>query len=228
MILGGFLGSASVYRGMQERLRVLAGTPAYVVPVGVRQWAATTRASGWLAVLRLLDRTVDRALVESGADAVTLVGHSSGGVMGRLYLSPGPFQGQRFAGLEKVRHLVTLGSPHHNVRGSRLRKWVDRTLPGAYFAPRVAYTAVAGRAVRGDPAGSLKERSVAYLYRQLCGDGHAWGDGLVPLPSALLDGARAVVLDGVHHAPVGGARWYGSDEVVPGWWSATHPGAGTG
>lgn len=223
MILGGFLGPPSVYRGMRDALGVLTGAPVHVVPVGMRHWAATTRASGWLAVLRLLDRTVSRALEEAGADAVSLVGHSSGGVMGRLYLSPDPFEGHRFAGLERVRRLVTLGSPHQNVRGSRLRKWVQQALPGAFFAPQVAYTTVAGRAVRGDPRGSLKERGVGYLYRQLCGRGDVWGDGLVPVASAELQGAEVVVLDGVHHAPVGGARWYGSVDVVARWW----PGAET-
>jgi hypothetical protein len=221
VILGGFLGTPSLYRGMQDRLGILTGGAIHVVPVGLRHWAATTRAAGWLAILLRLDRTVALALEEGPADAVTLVGHSSGGVMGRLYLSPEPFEGHRFAGLEKVRHLITLGSPHHNVRGARLRRWVDRTLPGAHFAPGVAYTTVAGRAIRGDPGGSLKERGVARLYRHLCGRGDVWGDGLVPVPSARLEGAREVVLDGVYHAPLAGARWFGSGDVVPQWWSDT-------
>ena len=138
--------------------------------------------------------------------------------MGRLYLSPEPFRGHAFRGLEKVAHLITLGSPHLSIRGAPMRRWVDRTYPGAFFAPQVSYTAVGGRVIRGSSAGSAKERVVRLLYRQLCGDGEQWGDGLVPLLSARLEGARNLVVEGAAHAPLGGRRWYGSPDLVRAWW----------
>jgi hypothetical protein len=138
--------------------------------------------------------------------------------MGRLYLSPEAFQGTRFRGLEKVSHLVTLGSPHGNLRGARIRRWVHRTYPGAHYAPADTYTAVAGCALEGRSTGTLGERVAFRLYRHLCGEGAVCGDGLVPIPSARLEGAANLVLDGVFHAPLGGRSWYGSPTVVRRWW----------
>lgn len=41
-------------------------------------------------------------------------------------------------------------------------------------------------------------------YRQVCGEGHGVeGDAVVPVTSALLDGAEAVVVDGVFHRCAG-------------------------
>jgi len=215
-----------MYRGMREVLAELAGSPVLVVPVTLADWLTAASGWGWKRILLKLERTVGEAMTLEGGRRVTLVGHSSGGVMGRLYLSPEPFRGHAFRGQEKVGRLVTLGSPHLNVRGSPMRRWVDRTYPGAFFAPRVSYTAVGSRAIQGRSRGSMKERMAHLLYRQLCGDGTDWGDGLVPLLSARLEGARNLVLDGVAHAPVGGRRWYGSPDVVRAWWEGAAGGGG--
>ncbi len=222
-MLGGLLSTPSLYREMGDTLRRLAGAPVLVVPVSRLEWAATVSGWGWERILLKLRETVDRAFRLGEDRRVTLVGHSAGGVIGRLYLSPEPFRGHRFRGLDQVRHLITLGSPHLNVRGARLRSWVDRTLPGAYFAPRVAYSTVAGRAVRGDRRGPVKARLAYLLYRQLCGEGSQWGDGVVPLASARLEGAANLTLDAVAHAPIGGKLWYGTPEMVREWWEQSRP-----
>jgi pimeloyl-ACP methyl ester carboxylesterase len=171
-----------------------------------------------LRILRKLHRTVLEAVDANGGRRVTLVGHSAGGVMGRLYLSPEPFKGESFNGLTRVSRLITLGSPHKNVRGALMRRWVDRTLPGAYFSPDVAYRSVAGSLIKGDRRGSAKEKAAFHVYRYLGGDGGVWGDGLVPVPCALLDGAEHLTLPEVGHAPVGGGSWYGTPKVVRHWW----------
>ena len=173
---------------------------------------------GWERIPVKLKNVVQKAVRTQGGSRVVLVGHSAGGVMGRLFLSPEPFRGVRFNGVEQIKHLITLGSPHRNVRGARIRRWVDQQYPGAYFAPEVTYTTVAGRAIQGDLQGTLKSRVVHLLYRQLSGDVGEWGDGIVPLTSARLDGARNLVLDDVAHAPTGGRRWYGTSAVVREWW----------
>lgn len=101
-----------------------------------------------------------------------------------------------------------------------MRRWVDRTLPGAYFAPDVAYRSVAGSLIKGDRRGGTREKAAYYVYRHLGGNGGVWGDGLVPVPCALLDGAEQLTLPDVGHAPLGGRRWYGTPEVVRQWWGA--------
>jgi hypothetical protein len=41
---------------------------------------------------------------------------------------------------------------------------------------------------------------------QVCGEAEVWGDGIVPLPSAHLDSATNVDLDGVYHSPLGASK----------------------
>jgi hypothetical protein len=219
VIMGGFLSFPAVYRRMRETLAELAGQQVWVVEAFIHDWILAVAPIGWKRLLDKLQRTVLRAVRESSTGKVTLVGHSSGGVVGRLYLSPVPFLGVAYRGLEHVDHLITLGSPHHNERGTRMREWVDETYPGAFFAPQVDYTSVAGRAVQGNRHGSFRERCAYLFYRRLCGDGNVWGDGLVPEESALLQSSRQICLDGVSHF-AGVGLWYGADGVISRWWSA--------
>ncbi len=109
---------------------------------------------------------------------------------------------------------------------------VNARWPGAHFAGRgVEYIAVAGRSVIGDSAAPRgappKYAHAAYFEVSGAGDGVA-GDGVVPLASALLAGARHVVVDGARHSvsrlgsfeeapPEGAGAWYGSEEVVDLW-----------
>jgi hypothetical protein len=140
--------------------------------------------------------------------------------LGRLYLSPEPFKGHTYNGLDFVDHLITLGSPHYNFRGAALRKWVEKKYPGAFFKPAVRYISVAGKAVRGSRHGSFKERLVHWFYKNLCGTGDEWGDGMVPLPSALLQGSQHVIIADVRHYSKSKYLWYGSKEAVQSWWKA--------
>ncbi len=57
------------------------------------------------------------------------------------------------------------------------------------------------------------------VYEQISGRGDVWGDGFIPLPSALLDGAQQVILDDVSHFGIFGEPWYGSPETIPLWWN---------
>jgi len=220
VILGGFFATPRDYWEMRPALEKLTRQPVSIVPVTRFDWVLSLTGFGWARILRKLDRTVRRTLAEAGAAKVVLVGHSSGGVIGRLYLSPRPFRGRVYAGRDVVSCLVTLGSPHVNHRGSFMRRWVDRKYPGAYFAPGVQYVAVAGKALLGDRNGKSEERAAFRGYRYLCGRGDLWGDDRVPLAAALLEGALPVVLDGVFHSPRRGRRWYGNTRTVRRWWDA--------
>lgn len=44
------------------------------------------------------------------------------------------------------------------------------------------------------------------LCTQVCGDAEVWGDGIVPLLTAHLEGAINVDLDGVYHSPLGASK----------------------
>lgn len=233
VILGGFLSFSLLYVEMRDVLAQITGQPVWIVDTQSLDWLPSIVPPGWVHLLRKLDHTVRQAASRSTTVKITLIGHSAGGVLARLYLSPRPFLGHAFRGLDYIDHLITLGSPHYNqrlsVHGGRMSRWIEKRYPGAFFAPCVEYTAVAGKLVRGDRQGSLRERHAHTFYEELVGDGNVWGDGLVPVTSALLRGSRQITLDGVSHFTGFGGPWYGAAEVVPCWWDdadSGHPGAG--
>jgi hypothetical protein len=101
-----------------------------------------------------------------------------------------------------------------------MSQWVNSWYPDAFFTPKVRYTSVVGKLIRGDCRGSLKERQSYVLYKGISGDGAVWGDGLVPLVSGLLHGSHQIILNGVSHFSVSGGAWYGQQKVTPEWWNA--------
>lgn len=216
-LLGGFLSFPGVYREMAASIRECRGCAVEVADVWPWHWVAAVSARGWSWILDRLHGTVCAAAQQSPTGRVVLVGHSAGGVIGRLYLSPEPFRGRRYAGLDRVSTLITLGSPHHGPESAQLRRQVEESLPGAFFGPRVRYVSVAGRAVVGVRGGRVDQRRAGWFYGHLTGRVGLWGDGLVPVDSALLEGAEQLVLDGVYHAPVFGTPWYGTPEIVGHW-----------
>lgn len=222
VILGGFLSIATLYNQMSRTLSNLSGQKVFIVNTRVLDWLPSVSKLGWFLVLNKLALTVKKALSSSGSSKVSLIGHSQGGVLGRLYLSPEPFMGVRFNGVDHVAHLITLGSPHLNQgglqRGGNVSRWIQRRVPGSTFAPQVRYTSVAGKYVRGNSTGSRFEQFVFGVYQEICGDGEAWGDGVVPVSSALLPGSRQITLPGVSHYSLIGEPWYGSEQSLPLWW----------
>ena len=224
VFLGGFLSSPGAYRDMQQALAQITGQAVWIVEARSYDWLGNIVPAGWAHLLRKLDRTVQRARRNSTTGKVTLIGHSAGGILGRLYLSPRPFLGRAYKGQDYVAHLITLGSPHYNQRrliyGGWLSKWVNERYPGAFFAPPVRYTSVAGKLIRGDRYGSRRERQSYAFYKNIIGDGNVWGDGLIPVPSALLEGSHQITLDGVSHFKGFGGPWYGEPEVIGRWWKS--------
>ena len=95
-----------------------------------------------------------------------------------------------------------------------------------YSGRRLADTLV----MLGSPNTALKATATARrlaptAYRNSTGDPDDRGDGLVPVDSALLDGAEPVVLEGVAHGGAFGPVWYGTPAVVERWWAAVAGGS---
>jgi hypothetical protein len=230
VVLGGFLIDPPAYGPMLETLRRCSGQPVTLVEVGKPEWLLTVFPFAWARILDRVDATVTDQAAASATGRVTLVGHSSGGIMLRLFLGDGPFEGRRWSGRRRADTLVMLGSPHTALKATPLRQRVDRELPGAFFAAadageRVRYLSVAGDLDLSDPAASATARRLApTAYRNSSGDPDDRGDGLVPVRSALLAGSETVVLPGVAHGGAFGARWYGSPAVVEQWWEALRGG----
>ena len=124
--------------------------------------------------------------------------------------------------------------------------YLDERYPGAHLTNEgITYVSVGGDAIVGSEvtsdanemkAGSQKvndiyevrgERSASSVaftsYKAVSGDGEMTGDGVVPLEWTLLEGSRAIVLDGVLHSineagtTLPTDRWYGSEKVVDKW-----------
>jgi hypothetical protein len=234
LLAGGFLTMPAWYRPMAAELRDRGAADVVIAPIYTPDWV--------LCAVRGLGPVTTRAgrsLLDAGARSATspasrgapilYVGHSAGGMLGRLLTSPEPFEGRRFGAAHRIGALVTLGTPHlvgNEARwGGRVAtsgaRFANRHVPGACFAPTTGYLAVASRRVLGDgDADDPRSRAMRRLYE----DVHpapavsvVAGDGLVPVTSALLPGARHLVLDEAVHGP-GSPRWYGGREQLDAWW----------
>jgi hypothetical protein len=241
LVVGGFLTMPGLYRPMADALRHRGAADVVIAPIYTPDWVlcavrglgpVTTRAGrSLLAAGALSAASALSAAGPAGRGAPILyVGHSAGGILGRLLTSPEPFEGRRFGAADRIGALVTLGTPH--LVGSEARwggrvatsgaRFANRHVPGAWFAPTTGYLAVASRRVVGDEgADDPRSRSMRRLYE----DVHpapdqpvVAGDGLVPVASALLPGARHLVLDDAVHGPGARFRWYGQGEQLDAWW----------
>ncbi|MCP9850814.1 triacylglycerol lipase [Cyanobium sp. Morenito 9A2] len=219
VILGGFLIRPESYAPMVARLGQLSHQPVRLVAVGKPEWLLTVFASTWARILDRVAATVANLARQSPTGRVTLIGHSSGGILLRLFLDDAPFQGRCYDGKSLADTLLMLGSPHTALKATVLRAMVERRLPGSTFADRVRYVSVAGDLALPD-ASPLARRLAPTAYRNSTGLANDRGDGLVPVTAALLAGSMPVVLPGVAHSGAFGVRWYGSAAVVEAWWRA--------
>ena len=172
--------------------------------------------------LDAITAAVQEARAASGQEAVSLVAHSAGGWLCRVWLQANPGEVDNVS-------VVSLGSPLRppptdvagvidQTRG--ILTYVAANCPGP---AEVRWVCLAGRFIRGSE--SLSPDVSAWVagqgYKQVCGLQTAWGDGITPTDWALLPGAEHVVLDGVFHSPVGadndGRPWYGSSAILPRW-----------
>ena len=99
-----------------------------------------------------------------------------------------------------------------------LRLEANRLAAGSPYTPQVHYRTVAGRALQGRQNGRGPERRAWRNYSFFVGRGNVWGDGTVPVESASLDGAEALVLEGVVHSLKFGRNWYGEPGIIRRWW----------
>jgi len=235
LVAGGFLTPPGLYRSMAAALRARGAAEVLVAPVYPPDWMLCA-VRGLGPVTTRVGRSLLRAGEASAADSgsrgapILYVGHSAGGILGRLLTSPVPFEGRRLGASGRIGALVTLGTPHlvgDEARwGGRVAtagaRFANRHVPGAFFAPTTGYLAVGSRRVEGrDEAEDGRGRFMRRLYE----DVHpapdqpvVAGDGLVPLASALLPGARHLVLDEAVHGPGVRDPWYGDDVQIDAWW----------
>ncbi|MGD0861873.1 MAG: hypothetical protein ABSA21_03840 [Candidatus Limnocylindrales bacterium] len=232
LVLGGFLTAPPMYRRFVNRLSSRGAAGVVVAGVWTPDWLiAATRGVGAIATRS------GRALLEAGRLAaevsegapVLVIGHSAGGLIARILTATEPLPGRRFGAASRIGAIVTLGTPHVLSKGEGIGRQMnmvasevaEEAAPGAFHSPLIGYVSVASRAIRGDPAGTGRERVAHLLYRSVLGRAAVpgtEGDGLVPVASAMLAGSRQIVVDGAVHGPGAGAPWYGTDRPMDLWW----------
>jgi len=237
LVACGFLTMPGWYRPMGEALRARGAADVLIAPVYPPDWILSA-VRGLGPVTTRVGRTLlqagerSRSFRASGGAPILYVGHSAGGIVGRLLTSPVPFEGRRLDASARIGALVTLGTPH--LVGDEARwgrrvahagaRFANRHVPGAFFAPTTGYLAVASRSMIGDAASEdERARFVRRLYDEVHtvpGEVVVAGDGLVPVASALLPGARHLVLDDAAHGPGAGVPWYGREPQLDAWWPA--------
>jgi pimeloyl-ACP methyl ester carboxylesterase len=231
IIIGGYNSLWPAYLKMGRDLEDTTGLRVTAVPLMPWHWWKASRTRDGSNILAKLRETVIWARRRFQADRFILVGHSAGGVIGRLYLCERPVWGQVYAGLEHVNAIVTLGSPHCADSGSEIGWFLtdeaNRLAPGPSYSDTVTYHTVAGRYLRGCSSGDHRARRAFRSYQFFVGQGDVWGDGIVPISSAQLTGAPVQVLDGVAHSRKLGPNWYGgSKRTITCWWPPEFSDAG--
>ena len=96
VILGGFLITEEAYLPLADWIHQATGEEVRIVPAFKFDWLATSLGLGWCRLLDRVDSSVRELQSHSPTGRVTLMGHSSGGVMLRPYLSDQTFLGRRF------------------------------------------------------------------------------------------------------------------------------------
>ena len=219
VVLGGFLITDEAYGPMAQWLHGHGDIDVSVVHASRLDWLLTSSAWGWQRLLQRVDQSVRQARHRCAGEPVTLIGHSSGGVMLRLYLAERGLEGASLNGRQLCNRLICLGSPHQAKRATRLRAMVDRLLPGCACAPEVDYVSVAGHLdLASAQASGFARRSAANSYKQIGARPEDPGDGLVPVSSAWLKGSKLIELEATAHGGLFGQPWYCSIERVSQWW----------
>ena len=181
-------------------------------------WFKSNSSKGWSDILNKVKDTVSIALQENNSEKVDFIGHSSGGVMLRLYLSDEAFNEQIYNGQSLTQNLITLGSPHQAIKATALRKFVDEKYPGNFFK-NINYISIGGKVNINSEETSLLTKLIARnSYASISGDKNAIGDGLVPLSSSLLKGSQQIIISKTVHGGLFGNDWYCTPSKVREWW----------
>ena len=216
--MGGFLITSEAYNDIKNFLENHCNRKVYIVNITRFDWLNSSNIKGWINILDKVQETVSKVFVDTQTEKIDLIGHSSGGIILRLYLSDQLFGGMKYNGKSITENLITLGSPNQALRATKLRKFVDKEYPGSFFK-EVNYISVGGKVdIQSNEAYCLTKLLARRSYESISGDFNSEGDGLVPLSSSLLAGSNQVILQDTFHGGIFGEFWYGSESKVKYWW----------
>ena len=216
--MGGFLVTSEAYLDIKNVLENHCNRKVYIVNITRIDWLNSSTIKGWINILDKVQETVSQVFFDTKTKKIDLIGHSSGGIILRLYLSDQLFGGIKYNGKSITENLITLGSPNQALRATKLRKFVDKEYPGSFFN-EVNYISVGGKVdIRSKESSFLTKFLARRSYDSIMGTPNCDGDGLVPLSSSLLEGSKQVILQDTFHGGLFGEYWYGSVSRVNDWW----------
>jgi hypothetical protein len=235
VVLPGLGNDAGDYAPLSGLLREAGAAHVSVAPVARWNWALNALAlkdkawwRGELAprpavdwYLRRMQEAVEEAAAAVGPEGkITLLAHSAGGWIGRVYLrdfrpAPGSEGGEGKAAAALIDRFVSLGSPHRapptgvegvvdQTRG--ILTWVEANCPGAtHHDEGVRYVTIGGRLVRG--------RALSSASSDDDDEGAAGDETAAPNPP--LPALAAAVVAGVGYQQVCGRADSHGDFIVP-------------
>jgi hypothetical protein len=227
LIVGGYLTEPFNYAPLRRRLLARGAASVTICPVHLPDWVGAAFV-GFGPLLLRTGLAIRRARRCAGGPPVIVVAHSAGGILTRLAMSPVAFRGRYVGAADDVGALVTLGTPHRLTElPSRIARagfeavgFVERHTPGAWFSPRTGYLSVGSDFVGPVAVTHVHwwDRARGWAFRSIVGvTPPEGGDGIVPVTSVHLDGARQLTFHDVRHGHIGGP-WYADDAVVDRWW----------
>ena len=226
VIVGGYLTMPAFYRQLRQRLLARGAARVSIAPIHWPDWFAVAFA-GFGPILLRGARAIREGRREAEAPLL-VVGHSAGGIVSRLAMSPEPLDGRQVGVAGDVGCLITLGTPHRlydtipgwDHPGLKALRLLDRASPGAWFAPTTNYVTVGSVFVEADQArgpvglGPVISGIISRVVGRTPG---VAGDGMVTSDLTRLDEAGHDELKRALHGTVG-SPWYGDDENIDEWW----------
>ena len=219
ILLGGFLITSEAYDEIQKTIKDSFKRDIYILDITRKDWIQTNSIRGWSIILNKLAKLIYEISNGDKDKKIDLIGHSSGGIILRIFLSDKVFNNKIYNGREIVSNLITLGSPHQALKATKLRKFVDQQYPGNFFK-EVNYVSIGGKlGINSDRTTLITKLLAKKFYTSISGNPEEDGDGLVPLSASLLQGSQKIIISDTTHSAIFGKNWYGTSLKTKEWFS---------
>jgi hypothetical protein len=224
VIVGGFATMPPNYWPLRQRLLKRGAARVDIAPLWYPDWAIAGMLGLGIA-MRRTGRSIARTYHLGDRRPVIVIAHSAGGVIARMAMSKVPYRGHIAGVADAVGCLVTLGTPHdlsqlstrYRHTGHDALEFLDREMPGTFYAPRTGYLSVGGTYPRADLPGPIGQAADEFFALIIGDHTDELGDGIVPASVVHLDGAEHLTYDDVRHGMLG-TGWYGDDHILDRWW----------
>lgn len=170
--------------------------------------------------------TVEKSFIENNMNPITLCGHSAGGWLGRAFIGDNNIYGTKIKSSKYVSKLITMGTPNIPPNNKYMDithgclNYVNNNFPGAYIDD-IDYITLGSsvKKINTNKILSWKEYIVSNSYINMVGSKNNIinGDGIVPIESVHLDGAKQITFENVYHFKSNNKKWYGDESVIDSW-----------